>query len=1226
MLRILLAQVEDAMKRSLAEALGRVPNSEVVVATTAEEGLNRISADPAAIAALVVGATPEPVDLAQRVHALDRDLSIVLLPGAHGPDLRDRLRLVPHVGEDVSSLDTTDVDALVQGIVDAAERRRQRQAYARTVATLNPQIDGAARPPQVAGHLGRLLDQAPIGVLTVDRRGVIHGVNRHARTLLGAKHNLVGEAFPQLVAAADRERTRDTIDRALRDAPVAAITLDRSDVQGRPQSVELSALRVEIGPERPGAILLLQDVTEREQARVQRDRTEQTLHEQRRWFEATVRSIGDAVIATDPRGRVTLMNGVAEQLTGWPQDLAVGRDSREVFRIVNESTRDEVESPVTRVLREGVIAGLANHTVLLSRDGCEYPIDDSGAPIRGDDGAMVGVVLVFRDVGERRQTERALRESERRFRAIFDQAAMGIALVSPDRRMLQVNERFCRIVGYEREELLAMDDPVTTLTHPGDRIVEPSSPELADNAPVQVEKRYLHKQGHEVWARLTASPLRDDAGRVRQLIGVVEDIDERKRAEAALQASEQRLRLVLESLTDYAIFTMDLERRVTGWNAGAERLLGYEEAEIMGRPADVIFPEEDRRAGVPAREIRRALRQGQASDDRWHVRKDGSRFWANGLVNTLGPPGQPQGLVKILRDQTESKRSQQQLEARARQQAAVAQFGQRALSSEDLRSLLEEAVRNVARTLDIHLCKALRLLPEGQELQVEAVSGWDPELVGRARVGAARESQSGYTLLTDQPVVIDDLRTETRFSSALLTDAGVISGMSVVVAGAGDDPWGVLVVHTREHRQFTSDDVNFLQAMANTLAAAVQRDRSLQQLHDLNQSLEQRVAERTAEAEHRAAQLRALTSELTQTEQRERRRLAQILHDHLQQMLVAGKLQIGNLPDTLEDPRAAGALKRVRDLLDQSIEESRSLTRELSPPVLYEAGLVAGLEWLGRWIEEQHGLAVELRTEDGADPVGEDLRVVLFQSARELLFNVVKHAGTERAEITLRRDEAERIELSITDRGRGFEPGDAPGPETEGNGFGLFSIRERIAWLGGVVEIDSSLAGGTRAVIAVPESARRSAAAVAGEQEGRTATATPAPLAEHAQPGPAPQGVIRVVLADDHEILREGLVGVLSAQPDVVVVGEAGDGQEALEMVRRTHPDAVVLDVTMPRMNGVEAARAINAEFPNIRVIGLSVHESADMAEAMHRAGAVEYLNKAEPSNRLLAAIRGRGT
>ena len=124
------------------------------------------------------------------------------------------------------------------------------------------------------------------------------------------------------------------------------------------------------------------------------------------WSQITLGSIGDAVIATDALGRVTLMNGVAQALTAWPQADAAGRPLEEVFRIVNEKTRASVESPVAKVFHSGNVVGLANHTVLLARDGSEIPIDDSAAPIRTSAGELVGVVLIFRDIAERRKAER----------------------------------------------------------------------------------------------------------------------------------------------------------------------------------------------------------------------------------------------------------------------------------------------------------------------------------------------------------------------------------------------------------------------------------------------------------------------------------------------------------------------------------------------------------------------------------------------------------------------------------------------------------------------------------------------------------------------------------------------------------------------------------------------------------------------------------------------------
>ena len=144
-----------------------------------------------------------------------------------------------------------------------------------------------------------------------------------------------------------------------------------------------------------------------------RQRAAEVLHAERERFRTTLTSIGDAVMVTDAHGRVTLLNPVAQALTGWDGD-AIGRPIEEVFRIVNEETRDPVENPVTKVLREGAIVGLANHTVLIGRDGHEIPIDDSGAPIRDGRGRLAGVVLVFRDITERRAGERALQDNDRR--------------------------------------------------------------------------------------------------------------------------------------------------------------------------------------------------------------------------------------------------------------------------------------------------------------------------------------------------------------------------------------------------------------------------------------------------------------------------------------------------------------------------------------------------------------------------------------------------------------------------------------------------------------------------------------------------------------------------------------------------------------------------------------------------------------------------------------------
>jgi len=149
------------------------------------------------------------------------------------------------------------------------------------------------------------------------------------------------------------------------------------------------------------------------------------IRDQRELYATTLASIGDAVITTDEKGAITFLNPVALALTGWSSDEAVGKNLSQIFRIISESTREPVENPVDKVLRLGTIVGLANHTLLIRKDGSEIPIDDSGAPIRHGDGSIRGVVLVFRDFSEHKKTEAAIRRSEEQLRLAIDGAELG---------------------------------------------------------------------------------------------------------------------------------------------------------------------------------------------------------------------------------------------------------------------------------------------------------------------------------------------------------------------------------------------------------------------------------------------------------------------------------------------------------------------------------------------------------------------------------------------------------------------------------------------------------------------------------------------------------------------------------------------------------------------------------------------------------------------------------
>ncbi len=390
------------------------------------------------------------------------------------------------------------------------------------------------------------------------------------------------------------------------------------------------------------------------------------------------------------------------------------------------------------------------------------------------------------------------------------------------------------------------------------------------------------------------------------------------------------------------------------------------------------------------------------------------------------------------------------------------------------------------------------------------------------------------------------------------------------------------------------------------------------QLRQFNATLEQRVRERTAEAEHRAAQLRTLASELSAAEFRERRQLAQYLHDHLQQTLVAAKMRLSGITRLLRSKPGHDQIIEVDRLLAQALTESRMLTVELSPPVLDDAGLGPALAWLARQMEQKHKLTVEIDYEGDECAAPQEYRLLLFQVVRELLFNVVKHAEVNAARVAVRCIAGEATEIVVEDEGRGFDPQllrDAVDP----SGFGLMSARERLAATGAELEIQSAPGRGTRVRIYAPSSAVNPSADTSFDAEpGVTASEPNGDDHRDEEHGDA----TRVLLVDDHQIMRDGLVSLLREVPGVVVVGEACDGREAVYMARHLKPDVIIMDISMPRMNGIEATRVITREHPNIRVIGLSMHEKDDMAAAMRDAGAVAFHTKGGPSDDLVAAVR----
>lgn len=267
------------------------------------------------------------------------------------------------------------------------------------------------------------------------------------------------------------------------------------------------------------------------------------IQEQRERLHVTLASIGDAVISTDAQGRVDFLNPVAESLLEWTSQEASGRDLSEVFHIVNEQTRQPVENPALRALREGIIVGLANHTVLISKSGRELPIDDSAAPIRTADGKVFGSVLVFRDITERYRKEAELRAAERRFQAVFNQQFQFMAILDCEGAVVDANETCFKATGVTRDQVLGR---LLWETPWFDRIPEVPSKwksivaqTASGAAPISSEMPYALSDGRVRLAATVTSGL-TDGGQVVNLIVEGRDVTEKKAQEQALLDNDRR--------------------------------------------------------------------------------------------------------------------------------------------------------------------------------------------------------------------------------------------------------------------------------------------------------------------------------------------------------------------------------------------------------------------------------------------------------------------------------------------------------------------------------------------------------------------------------------------------------------------------------------------------------------------------------------------------------------
>jgi PAS domain S-box-containing protein len=680
------------------------------------------------------------------------------------------------------------------------------------------------------------------------------------------------------------------------------------------------------------------------------------------------------------------------------------------------------------------------------------------------------------------------------------------------------------------------------------------------------------------------SELNDLAG---ALNGMAEKIRLR---EAALRESELRYRELVQN-ADSAIIRWRSDGTIVFFNEFAQSFFGYSESEAIGRHIGMIVPEAESTGADLTADIV-AHPESYRNHISENIRRDGSRVW---MAWTNRPiPDKDGGVAEIL---------------------AIGSDITRIKKAEDARRESEKRFRtvvdNLSEGLFIHALSGRIIYHNKASLHLHGFEGEWPRL-------STQNAADLWEITTPdgRPVPF-----EKWLHHRVLKGERIQNALARVRRRDGrKEFWGSysgVPIYDEKGR------VQFALVTVRDVTDRVQAENELRMV---NRRLEQIVQERTSmlaktvaalqqanqQLDARAKQLAALAGELTMTEQRERRRLSQVLHDGLQQHLAAAKMQIGAILARIDENGLNASLSGVEATLAESIRMSRSLSADLSPPALHAGGLSAGLHWLARRMREQHDFQVHLSIEEHPD-LAEDVKILVFESVRELLFNAFKHADTREAEVHLTSGSRWGIKISVIDKGKGFDPELLNTTGEGGGGFGLFSIRERLALIGGSLRIDSAPGKGCRFILRLPYPVQP--APIIADMEA------PAPAA-YGDAERKTAGIIRVLLADDHTLFRDGIARLLDKEPDIAVVGQAKDGREAVEMARKLNPHIILMDINMPNLNGIEATRIIHREAPGVRIIGLSMHEEEERARDMIQAGAAGYKNKTCPVAELVATVR----
>ena len=773
-------------------------------------------------------------------------------------------------------------------------------------------------------------------------------------------------------------------------------------------------------------------------------------------------------------------------------------------------------------------------------------------------------------------------EDHRLFQAVFDQMPSGVVIAeAPSGRVLFYNREAGRLLRHPVVEAANYTEygrfrAVHSDGTPYDPEEYPGAKALAGRA-VQEEMRYHLGDGNEAILSVEAAPVRDGDGRVIATVTTFHDISALKRTEAELRESRKRLSFILEN-SDDNIFLQGPDLRYLWVTKPAvpftrEEYLGNTDLEMDG-------PREELERLTEIK--RRVLERGEVvSLDMGFHPKGEYHFYRATFKPWLDESGEIVGLAGYVRDATEEKHAMDRLK--------------------ESESRFRMMADNLPLIVWLHDA-------EGNQ---EFVNETFAEFFGVNR----EEMRDGRWRMLMHPDDADE------YSSAFIEACKNRTSFDKAVrVKRGDGEWRWL----RSWAKPRFDGQGQYLGHVGTSADITDQRSAEETLRRSREVLEQMVDERTEALKRQARRLRAVAWQASTAEQRERKRLAAMLHDELQQYLVAAKIKVYRTRRRLYPGNESDDLDDAIRMIEQAVDSSRNLTHELRPPVLYEAGLVPALRWLASEMQRRHQLDTEV--EAGAEGVAlsQEGRAFLYSAVQELLFNVVKHATN--ADAVVRIDTVDRnLLIVVEDNGVGL---DVASGEDNLEGMGLFSIRERLVAFGGSMDISSAPGRGTKVTLTVPgdsdlvENAFREPTESATHFESSTTAATVLTGGEGDNERRDTPEVPRVLLVDDHIIVRMGIATLLQEDGRIAVCGEAATAEEAIERIRLDLPDVVLMDINLSgEVNGIEATKTITHRFPKVAVIGLSVQDDESSVRSILEAGASEFVSKSQDAEDIREAI-----